>query len=221
MFTVAGTATENAAQRILHLALARTRRALDQRRSGEQHAGRADTALSSAMMMEGLLQPRQSAIGKAFDGLNRAALDLPHGRKAGAHGLASSTVQAPQSPASQPTLVPVSRRSSRSIRQAPHRRRLDRHLATVQRKRERWRLLQPTLHLVERASNERTGGVQAIGGRTANVAHRPKRRKMLVSDNLGKAPVGNRRARPRLWAETAARLEHAADRVTAAAWTRP
>ena len=75
-------------QRILHLALARTRRALDQRRSGEQHAGRADTALSSAMMMEGLLQPRQSAIGKAFDGLNRAALDLPHGRKAGAHGLA-------------------------------------------------------------------------------------------------------------------------------------
>jgi hypothetical protein len=81
-----------------------------------QHSGRADAALSRTMIEEGLLQDRQGSVGsQTFDRLDPSTRHLPHRHQAGADLPASSrTVQAPQSPASQPILVPVRPRSSRS-----------------------------------------------------------------------------------------------------------
>ena len=64
---------------------------------------------------------RQPAVGKAFDRAHRAARDLAdrRSRQAQTGAPSSSTVQAPQSPASQPTLVPVSRKMVAQHRRKP------------------------------------------------------------------------------------------------------
>ena len=92
----------------------------------------------------------------------------------------SRTVQAPQSPASQPTLVPVRPRSSRSaaarrVTGAPS------HSASNAVQGE------GDLHakLPQQAAQQRDDGVAAIGGAAAHVVDRRQRREMRGVDALG------------------------------------
>ncbi|OWK20273.1 hypothetical protein AJ88_32395 [Mesorhizobium amorphae CCBAU 01583] len=114
-FSVAGAAAEHASQRILCFHLGRIRPPIQKRGCRDQQAGRADAALRRAMIEERGLQRRQFSVGQAFDrDIAAPAADAAGIRQAQTGSPSTSTVQAPQSPASQPTLVPVSRKSSRS-----------------------------------------------------------------------------------------------------------
>ena len=113
---VAGAAAEHAAERVHDLGLGRARRARQQGGRRHQHAGRADAALGGAVAQEGGLQAR-TAVGRPSPSTvvtRRPPRWRPAVRQAQTGLPSSSTVQAPQSPASQPTLVPVRPSSSRS-----------------------------------------------------------------------------------------------------------
>ena len=98
---------------------------------GRSARGRAPGRSAAAISMPGVQMPHCAApcarkarcsrsvsppVARPFDGLDGAAVRLAVGtRQAQTCSPSSSTVQAPQSPASQPTLVPVRPRSSRSV----------------------------------------------------------------------------------------------------------
>ena len=84
-------------------------------RARHQHARRAVAALQRVAVEEGLLQVAHCArLGQAFDGLDRLAVGLHRQHQAAAHdGAVQRTVQAPQTPCSQPRCEPVRSSSSR------------------------------------------------------------------------------------------------------------
>ena len=81
---VAGAAAEHAAKGILHFAFARMRHLLQQRRAGDQQAGRADAALRRAVREKGRLQGRQRAVSQPFHRRHRRAVHRGCRRQAGA-----------------------------------------------------------------------------------------------------------------------------------------
>ena len=115
---VAGAPAEHAAQPVEDLAWVGDGVAGEQGVSGHQHAGRADPALGAAAARgtrPGAAASVPSVAGEALDRGDLAAVrlaDAGRGRRTTCSP-SSRTVHAPQSPASQPTFVPVSPRSSR------------------------------------------------------------------------------------------------------------
>ena len=113
---VAGAAAEHAAERVLDLAARRRGLAREKVGRGHQHAGRADAALGGAVVEERAAQALASR--RRGRHLRRCRPAAPSACAAGTRQAqtcapSSSTVQAPQSPASQPILVPVRPSSSR------------------------------------------------------------------------------------------------------------
>ncbi len=125
---IAGAAAEHAAERVFGLGPGWLRIVPQQGGGGHQHARRADAALRRPVAQEGGLQVGLGVGPQPLDGGDlglaaRAAVV----RQAQTGAPFSRTVQAPQSPASQPTLVPRRPRSSRST----SRRRRPGRLATL------------------------------------------------------------------------------------------
>ena len=90
--------------------------ALEELPRGQNHAGRAETALQAVGLAEGFLQRMQPALGRqALDGGDLGAVGL-NGEQ-GVQDLtawpSTTTVQAPQLLVSQPTWVPVRLSTSR------------------------------------------------------------------------------------------------------------
>ena len=114
---VAGAAAQVARQRLADPLARRMRLAIEQRLRGDQDARRAVAALRGAEVGEALLQRMQPAVrGEPFDGRDRAGRRTrpPAPGTTAPARRRRSTAQAPHSPSSQPCLVPVSCRSSRS-----------------------------------------------------------------------------------------------------------
>ena len=113
---VAGAAAEHAAERVLDLGFGRLRIAFEQRRR-RRPAGLACRCRIAPRHARGRRPAAPTAC--RWRDLRRSAPSGPRADAAGTRQAQTgspsrSTVQAPQSPASQPTLVPVSRSSSRS-----------------------------------------------------------------------------------------------------------
>ena len=112
---VAGAAADVALQRPIEVATLR----LVQARGSHDHAGRAEAALKPLRLQEGLLHRMQLAVlGQAFDRGDGATLGAI-GRETGTNAPGRRrpcTVQAPQSPASQPFLTPKQPSSRRNVR---------------------------------------------------------------------------------------------------------
>ena len=123
---VAGAAAEIAGERVVDRLLAGQR--VGRAGQGEHRhdeAGRAEAALRAVAVDHRLLHRVQPPVGalEVLDGEQLAAVEGRHELDAGVDGavveprtfgLATTTVQAPQSPSLQPSLVPVRRRASRS-----------------------------------------------------------------------------------------------------------
>ena len=106
---VAGAATQHAAEGILDFLFVGVGVRFEQRGGRDQKARRADAALRGAMAQEGGLQRREGTVRHSFDGADRFPPRLLRQRERGRRRRlrrSISTVQAPQSPASQPILVP-------------------------------------------------------------------------------------------------------------------
>ena len=125
---VAGAPAEDAAQRVMDLGLAGLGVAGEQVVGGHEHPRRADAALGGPGLQEGSLEGAQRVeLTSAVAGVARRAAPASPStvrtsppaawaigtRQAHTWRPSSRTVQAPQSPASQPTFVPVRPRSSR------------------------------------------------------------------------------------------------------------
>ena len=104
------------ASQIAHFRFGRVGIAVQQRLGGDQEARCADAALQGRVVEELLLQGMQPfAFGDAFDGVDFAALRLGAEHQAGTTSRPSRvTLQAPQSPLPQPSLLPVRPSRSRS-----------------------------------------------------------------------------------------------------------
>ena len=119
---VPGASTEHAAERVHHLLLGRFRAPAQEIVSRHEHARRADAALRRAVAQERRLQGEiPSPFASPSTVITSRPATWPTGvMQAQTCSPSSSTVQAPQSPASQPIFVPVRPSSSRkaSARQA-------------------------------------------------------------------------------------------------------
>ena len=198
---VAGAAAEHAAERVEHRRLVGIRIRAQQRLRAHQHAGRAGAALRRPVGDEGALQHREAAglLGQALDRRHRAwRAQLPRATmQAHTASPSTSTVQAPQSPAWQPILVPVRPRSSRSTSE---RRRegsatTTRSVALTRRRTTGNGLRLAGGHrpasgsahaqLRQRAPQQRRGGVEAVGGARPEIVDRRQRREVGRHDAGG------------------------------------
>ncbi len=122
--TVAGTTTQVSRQRVIDIGACRRQVVMVKRKHRHDETGRAETALRAVVVDHALLHRVQAPSSVARDSTVNRALPSSVGRnwmqaltarnrRPSPQSSAITTVQAPQSPSAQPSLLPTRRRSSR------------------------------------------------------------------------------------------------------------